>query len=518
MKVAIYIRLSSADEETGFSKQESESILNQRLYINAYLDAHATLSDCIRKEFVDDGYSGAYIDRPKLNEMLNLVRSGEIQTIVVKDFSRFFRDYIEAGNYLECVFPFLGVRFISINDHYDSDDYKGSTGGLEMVVRNIVYASYSKDLSVKTTTAREHMMKQGKFVGSHAPFGYVMHHSVKNKLAIDEGSAYIVRGIFEDAMRGKNTSQIAKRLNTQNTPTPAQYFKAKYPNNKKFSFASAEISWTAAMVYLILTNERYTGTLVSGRKKKVSPTVKKYVKTVPIIVENTHDAIVSKQEFEQAGCVIRKAKKAQPRVQSAYALKSLVRCANCGRLMRRKLGARNRYYYECTYSRHDSATQCPVSLKVYEDELEKLVLHTINDFVLVAGEKVRSNQQSQERQAHTLQGRFETSREEIEQCKVEKLTLYERYVSGALPKEQYLQLRQAVDAKIVAAEQARLETEAKLGELSRHGEGERVTCLCDQYLNTSELTNEMAKAFVERVLIMGKDAIEIKMRFADVYI
>ena len=178
--IGIYIRLSMADEDTGYgNKTESDSIGNQRMLINRYLDNHPVLSQYPRHEFADDGYTGTNFNRPQFTAMMEKVRHGEINLIIVKDFSRFSRDYIETGNYLECTFPFMGVRFISVNDGYDSEDYKGTTGGLEVVMRSIIYAAYSKDLSVKTTSAKVQMMKQGKYVGGYAPFGYRMHPTKK---------------------------------------------------------------------------------------------------------------------------------------------------------------------------------------------------------------------------------------------------------------------------------------------------------------------------------------------------
>ena len=181
--IGIYIRLSMADEDTGTgSKAESDSIGNQRMLINRYLDNHPTLSKYPRLEFADDGYTGTNFHRPQFSAMMEKVRHGEINLICVKDFSRFSRDYIETGNYLECTFPFMGVRFISINDGYDSDDYKGTTGGLEVVMRSIIYAAYSKDLSVKTTTAKIQMMKQGKYVGGYAPYGFIPKSATSSSL------------------------------------------------------------------------------------------------------------------------------------------------------------------------------------------------------------------------------------------------------------------------------------------------------------------------------------------------
>ena len=200
--IGIYIRLSMADEDTGNgSKAESDSIGNQRMLINRYLDNHPTLSKYPRLEFADDGYTGTNFHRPQFSAMMEKVRHGEINLICVKDFSRFSRDYIETGNYLECTFPFMGVRFISINDGYDSDDYKGTTGGLEVVMRSIIYAAYSKDLSVKTTTAKIQMMKQGKYVGGYAPYGYVLHPEIRNKLKLDPEAAEVVRRVFDELLK-----------------------------------------------------------------------------------------------------------------------------------------------------------------------------------------------------------------------------------------------------------------------------------------------------------------------------
>ena len=237
------------------------------MLINRYLDNHPTLSQYPRLEFADDGYTGTNFHRPQFSAMMEKVRHGEINLICVKDFSRFSRDYIETGNYLECTFPFMGVRFISINDGYDSDDYKGTTGGLEVVMRSIIYAAYSKDLSVKTTTAKIQMMKQGKYVGGYAPYGYVIHPEIRNKLKLDPEAAKVVRRVFDEALTGRNTSQIALSLNDDNIPTPGQYFRGKHPDKKKFSRMSDKISWTASMVYKLLTSYVYTGATVGHQAK-----------------------------------------------------------------------------------------------------------------------------------------------------------------------------------------------------------------------------------------------------------
>ena len=229
IRIAIYIRLSNADEETGKKKDESNSVVHQRMLLNRYLDSRKELAGCDRKEFVDDGYSGTNTDRPSFRKMVDEIRSGQRNLVLVKDFSRFSRDYIETGDYLECVFPFLGVRFISVNDGYDSDNYKGTTGGLDVVMRNIVYSAYSKDLSVKVRTAKAIHRKKGEFIEAVPPIGYVRDPNDRHSLVVDETGAEIVRRIFQMAAGGMKVTEIARVLNSENVMTPSRYYALKMP-------------------------------------------------------------------------------------------------------------------------------------------------------------------------------------------------------------------------------------------------------------------------------------------------
>lgn len=500
MNIAMYMRLSSQDLDTGISKLESHSIVNQRMYISKFLDHHETLASHRRIEYIDDGFSGAYTNRPQLTNMLEHVKKGEVQAICVKDFSRFFRDYLEAGEYLECIFPHLGVRFISINDNYDSDNYKGTTGGIEMAMRNIIYASYSKDLSIKTSTAKELMMKQGKFVGSHAPYGYRKHPTINNKLAIDQDSAIIVKNIFNEAIAGNNTSDIAKELNARNVPTPAQYFKSKHPTSNKFNFTSAQISWTSAMVYLILTNERYTGALVSGRKKKVSHNVNKYVKKEPIVVKGTHQPIVSQEEFSLAQRVIVRKGKVF-RQQKEYPLKSLLRCKECNRLMCRKEGKMNGSYFQCIYSIHSQNIKCNQRNKIDEKEIEDKVFHAILDYLsLINQMKIQTkNPREQDKLVpNKLRDKSERARN-----KQEKLHLYECYVKGIIEKQEYI------------------ERKFKLEKDQKEMEVETMTVKDDgidhKYISQTTLTNDMAKAFIQCIYLDHNMNMEIEWKFQNIF-
>ena len=425
--IGIYIRLSMADEDTGYgSKAESDSIGNQRMLINRFLDNHPELSHCQRSEFADDGYTGTNFHRPQFTQMMEKVKRGEIDLICVKDFSRFSRDYIETGNYLECTFPFMGVRFISINDGYDSDDYKGTTGGLEVVMRSIIYAAYSKDLSVKTTSAKIQMMKQGKYVGGYAPYGYVLHPTIRNKLAVDPEAADVIRRIFREALEGSNTSQIARSLNDDGIPTPGQYFKSKHPDKKKFSNMSEKISWETVMVYNILKNLVYTGTLVSRKMKSCGVGSKKRVVNEPIIVEGTHEAIVSKEDFELAQKVIRGGGRNPTRKQHDYPLKGLVRCGNCKRAMTRRKNKAGIRYFQCIHSVNNGNTDCPVGRSFPEMDIEKVVFHALTQFLALAQKESVQNREVGDLRKSAIKEcaeKIRTLQKQNEQHKASKLRL-----------------------------------------------------------------------------------------------
>ena len=525
--IGIYIRLSMADEDTGNgSKAESDSIGNQRMLINRYLDNHPTLSKYPRLEFADDGYTGTNFHRPQFAAMMEKVRHGEINLICVKDFSRFSRDYIETGNYLECTFPFMGVRFISINDGYDSDDYKGTTGGLEVVMRSIIYAAYSKDLSVKTTTAKIQMMKQGKYVGGYAPYGYVLHPEIRNKLKLDPEAAEVVRRVFDEALEGRNTSQIALGLNDDNIPTPGQYFKGKHPDKKKFSYMSDKISWTASMVYKIIINYVYTGATVGRRQKSSGVGSRKRIRLEQedwIVVEGMHEAIVSKEEFELAQAVIRGGVKKPKRNPHYYPLKGLVCCGNCKRALTRRKNRNVRgYFYQCTHSTNDRDTECPVGERYSEAWLENAAYNAIGQMLSLAEKKAVKNHEISKRRKSAISECADTIRnlqKQSEQLKAVKLRLYEKYTSGSIAKSEYLKRKAEADAKKAENEEAIRKGHERMQELdSEHPcSDERLDAVLGEYQKNEGLTYELAHALIDAIYVHGQDSVEIVWKFKDIF-
>ncbi len=303
MKICFYIRLSSADDDLRY-KTESESISNQRALLTQFVKSHPEFAPYEIIEFVDDGFSGTNGNRPSFERMIEYLKDGKAKLVICKDLSRFFRDYVEIGDYLERIFPFLGVRFIAVNDGYDSNDYIGTTGGMDVVMKCIVYGFYSKDLSQKIKTVLKAKAQKGQYIGSYAPYGFLKDPKDKHHLIPDPVAARIVKRIFSLALEMKTTGEIARILNDDHVETPAAHFKRLYPESKKFQkTTTAYNSWTCMNVYDILQRQEYTGAVVSQKKKYKGieqPQTLSRDKKDWIIVPDCHEALVSKESFEAA--------------------------------------------------------------------------------------------------------------------------------------------------------------------------------------------------------------------------
>lgn len=217
-KVALYLRLSVDEAGT----DESISIVNQRYLLHHYLDNSSDFQNFQREEFVDDGFSGTTVNRPAFQRLMTKVKSGEIRHVIVKDLSRFMRDYLELGNYLENIFPFLGVRFIALNDQYDSLTSENNGVEIDVPFKNLLNEFYAKDVSEKIKSAMNSMKRSGKNMSWLPPFGYLKDPEDRFKIIIDETVAPIVRRIFALYLDGNSYQTIARLLNEEQVITPAE--------------------------------------------------------------------------------------------------------------------------------------------------------------------------------------------------------------------------------------------------------------------------------------------------------
>ena len=521
-RIAIYIRLSLADEDTGKDKDESNSIVNQRGLIHHYLDRHPELSKYPRTEFVDDGYTGTNTDRPAYQNMMEQIKSGRFNVLITKDFSRAHRDYIELGNLVEYLLPFLRVRYISINDGYDSNDYDGTTGGIDVVMRSIIYDAYSKDLSMKEKTGKRQSMKKGRRCSGFPPFGYVRDPENKSMDLLDPEAAAVVRRIFDDALNGLSITEIAQNLNEEGLPTPGQYYRMKNPDTKKYSYMSSEMSWTYASVHTILTNFKYTGAAVGGKRNKIAPCSKHTVKAAAedlIIVPDMHEAIVTEEEFYRAGEVIRKAAQIQKKTCEIYPLRSLVYCGNCGRRMQKRKASMS---FVCAYTRTNPDSGC-VDIR-WEDgkELEQIVFHAIRDYIHLADKNRKKAKIFQKDRQRTIRAEVQSIgslQEEISRLKQDKLKLYEKYCADKLDRNAYLAEKTAIDERIAKLETDISSTEERVSGLEEQSPeiSSELEAACVTFQNETALTYDMAHAFVDRIVVYAEGNTEIRWRFKDIF-
>ncbi len=361
----LYIRLSVEDDDLGVEKKESGSVQNQREYLYQFLENHPELQTGTICELVDDGYSGTNFERPAMQELIQRIKMGRVQTVIVKDLSRLGRNYIEVGKCLEEIFPRYGVRFLSVNDHYDSAQV--SLPGMDVVFQNIIYDYYSKELSAKVIQAKTSLAQKGMFLGGIPPFGYIRNPE-NHQLQVDPKAAETVRDIFELCLEGKNYSEIARMLNQRGVECPEA--RLHRLGIRKRTGTSAVYEWKAASVRSVLRNPAVKGTVVNHRVKR-KQMGKKQLVSVPvderIRAEKKHKAIIAPDVFERVQEHLDR-KKGQVSVEESieriYPLAGLMKCAICGANLVPE--GRKTKYYVCLAAR-TSADKGHKTISIAED-------------------------------------------------------------------------------------------------------------------------------------------------------
>ena len=336
-RLALYLRLSLEDEG---EKDESNSISNQRKLIYEYIHHDSELSGYEAVEFSDDGFSGANMNRPGMQKLLKEVKANNIRCIIVKDMSRFSRDYIEMGTYLNQIFPFMGIRFIAINDHYDSREHHGSTIEIDTAFQTLLYDLYSRDVSVKVKASIENKCAKGEYVFGQVPFGYEKSKEIKNAVIVNKKEAEIVRYIFSLAVQGKTSTQIARQLYEENVPTITQM------RNPEKKYTDGKVhSWSVTAIRKILNNRFYLGEMAYGKSVRKSVGSQNGI-AVPKedwkVIRNHHEALISEEIYEQVSSF--RLDYSTKRNREKHPLTGKLYCGGCGYSMIYKpLHEKNRY-------------------------------------------------------------------------------------------------------------------------------------------------------------------------------
>lgn len=444
--IALYLRISKEEEKEG----ESSSIEHQRELIYEYIHNKKEFTDWNIEEYQDDGWSGTTFHRPSFQRMLQLA-GGSIHCIIVKDFSRFGRNLIEVGNYLDNIFPFLGVRFISVNDNYDSDNNNGKTVGLDISLKAFASELYSRDLSQKIKSVGKMKRQHGEHINGIPLYGYQKSSDLKNKLEIDEEAARIVRRIFQLALEGKKPSQIAIKLNKDGILPPILYRMKKYPNIKENSHIIKNINlWTRESVRRIITNKQYTGYMIGGvhTSSDVLPIGKR--KKVPkdawVVIKKNHDSIISEEIYQKAQKVIRHKnnKGDQTNISSKDNLQGLLKCGYCGHTLRKY--PLQEPIYICPMGKYDSNSMCQNVAFSKGKVLEAIRLSLESQCKILHDENVSLEKHNMI--MNPFLHKWKDLDQKIWKDHTKRILLFEKFAEGKVSKEKYQMIKQELSISI----------------------------------------------------------------------
>ncbi len=451
-----YSRLSDDDGD----KPESNSITNQKEFIREFLKSMPEIRIC--SERVDDGFSGVDFFRPDFQRMMMDIRAGKIDCVVVKDLSRLGRNYIETGKYLN-EFAELNVRFIAINDGYDSANSQGQANTILLPIKNLMNDSYSRDISIKVRSHLELKKRKGEFVGAFAAYGYMKSPTNKNQLIIDEYAAAVVQDIFQWKLEGMSQQGIADRLNESGVLSPCEYKRSlgmKYTSGFKLN---PKALWSAVAVGRVLKNPLYLGVMVQGKKGRPNYKIKASMdkpQETWIRVENTHDPIVSADDFETINGLLRTDTRIATAEKTVYLFAGLLFCADCKQNMIRKtvpVKDKKYIYYSCSTNRsnkHDCTTH---------NISEVLLLDTVTDCIRIHIDSIINIEKSldfiaslpaQKDEAKKVDKQIEKLESEHEQAMMFKISAYEKYIEGVLPEEEFKQYQTIYTKKCEDIEKA----------------------------------------------------------------
>ena len=518
LTVAMYLRISSEDSDARHSvKTESDSIANQRSLLSEFISRTPELENADILEFCDDGWSGKNFERPAVREMLEQARNGNIQCILVKDLSRFGRDYLEVGNYISRIFPFLGIRFIAVNDHFDSS--RGmEADSLETSFKTLFHDIYSRDISRKVREAKRFRAQRGEFMGSFAPYGYIKDPKDKKHLLPDPEAADVVRRIFRMATGKRSSTEIAKALNMSSVPTPMQY-KDAAGCSRTWLCAGKHNFWTRDTVNTILRDERYIGTNVFGRRI-CDEIGKKHQASIPraewIRVAGCHEGIVTDQEFALAQENLREYREYSKNRSGKRLFQKKVRCGVCGHIMYYFSGKKP--YYICNTPRVTDVFDCSGE-RLMEENLHDAVLNGLRTQALYAVDAARIWEEKHRQKQYDVKGmRAELSKLEDSCTALDSHAreLYEKFAFGELGREEYLLEKSAVVEKKnrISIQMEELETELQNAGTDG-GLENRFTDSFSRYTEVEELTADIIEDVLQEIVVYPDHVLNIVWNYQD---
>lgn len=522
---AMYLRLSRDDEDKdGTIKSESNSIGSQRELIKSFIREHSDIE--LYDIYVDDGYSGSNFDRPDFKRMISDIEAGRVTCVIVKDLSRFGRDYIEAGRYIQKTFPALGVRFIAITDHYDSMTADTGESSIVLPIKNFINDSYCRDISTKVKSQFDIKRRNGEYVAPFAVYGYRKDELNKNQLVIDDYAADVVKKIFAWKLEGLANSAIADRLNDLGILSPKEYKKSQGIKFKGGYKSRGKSMWCSSSVKRILTNEVYLGNLVQGKTQKINYKVKKIVEKPEnewVRVENTHEPIITRDEFIVVQGLLKTDGRTSPEMTETNMFTGILFCGDCDEQMVRRVnkykGKETVYFICSTKNRGEGCSRHSIK----ETELKELVDICIRNFANAFLEenllfqKIKDIETNFDAIVHYDK---EIARLKEEQDKYFSLcsALYEDLRKGIISKEEFEQLHSGFKRKGDDLEPAVARQEKLIKDMFK--QGVMSASRLKLFQNTAELKDidrKTMRSLVKKINVFEEKRIEIEFYFMDEY-
>ena len=526
-RAVIYARLSSEDDR----KVASHTIDNQIALLRDYIDSQDDMEfiEC----YCDRGFSGTKFDRPDFMRMIADMKLGKFNCIVVKDLSRLGRNYLEAGDYLEKIFPMYGVRFICVSDGFDSLYSKPMEDGMLVPLKNLINEAYAKDISKRVSISKENQQKRGEFIGTQPPLGYLKDPEDCHHLIPDPDAKQIIKDIFVWRLEGKSVTAIARHLNKMGIPSPVQYRIQKgMEKNPKYK----DVRWDGCSVGCILRNVAYIGDMEQGYQKgalyKGIPDHRQK-KEQRICVMGTHEPIVDKVTFYKVQQLMDEVTNKQKQVQDKYKhlhrkediFKGILYCADCNcklsfyrRTMKLPSGYFHYYTYLCRNTPYrEECTKKNMKMEKLEGIVKELinlhislymeredVLRELNRQKSVTGERCRLEQKKQE------------MLEEMDVIETRIRNLYEDLKDETISESEYLSLKGEYVAKTEQLKKKCEEMDASISMLKPDVKVSfEVSDNMDRFGGFTELTPDIIRAFIKRITFFGDNRIEVEYTFSD---
>ena len=512
-RAALYIRLS-----VEFNGKRGDSLETQRQIMEAYVTLCPDIE--VAEIYIDNGISGQTFEQAAFQHLLNDIEAGKIDCVVVKDLSRLGRNTIDTGYYIEKYFPLHQVRFIAVNDQYDSEDGENSANHMIVPLKNMINEAYAADISRRVAAQQRQAMRDGEFVGSRPPYGYRKDPDNCHNLLVNEYTATTVRQIFQWASEGVSLNDMVKRLNEAKVPTPGHYLASVgLITNQRLMGSGKWQTWTVGK---ILADEVYVGDMVQGKTRSVK---RKQVPTDPadwIVIRDTHEPLVSRELFQKAQNVRAQAAQKYAKTEklsfSPNIFKGRIFCGHCGKSLHRQR-SHDRYFFRCISNDRIRKGSCPGDIRVLpEDELISVILDIIQkqaSIIINNGCWSKRNGKVAEQSA-AIGKEIARLQQETERDRKYLISLYEHFVSGVLSKTEYTELKTGYEQKIKAA----TSRSQQLLEQNRSLERD-----LNDYIELSDrlaslkgditLTGDLIGRLVERIVVYDEQNISVHFKFRD---